>query len=61
MNVHKEVRDEQKPMQSNKIGIQDKGPSVFSKFSSGHFLVSPQSLFKFITLARKGRVLADLG
>lgn len=56
-----QMRDEQEPMQNNKIGIQDKGPSVFSKFSSGHFFVSPQSLFKFITLARKGRVRADLG
>lgn len=52
-----QVRDKQNPMQNNKIGIQDKGPSVFSKFSSGLFLESPKSLFKFITLARKGRVL----
>lgn len=39
-----QVRDEREPMQNNKIRIQDKGPSVFSKFSSGRFLVSPQSI-----------------
>lgn len=39
-----QVQDEQEPMQSNKIGIQGKGPSIFSKFSSRRFLVSPQSL-----------------